>query len=96
MYVIEIVIHSTIFQSPPSQHLEARSNHSPILLMIVGVISFVCIHLVRGMVSSLHIMIVFAAMIKLLEYQPISDDVLCDLIMQSITLYDLPPMTSKH
>ena len=53
--------------------------------------------LMFGMVSYLHILAAFAVILHLLlEDVPISDDVLCEMVVQSIDDRNLPPLTGKH
>jgi len=53
-------------------------------------------HIFLGMVSCHHIMAAFAALVKLLDDQPIPDDIVCEMVMQAINKYNLLPLTGKQ
>ena len=66
--------------------------------MIMALMSFDCTHLLLGMVTYIHLLVVFAAIAPLLGDQTITGDVTYNykLILQGIVEHELPPLTGKQ
>jgi hypothetical protein len=66
--------------------------------MIMALMSFDCTHLLLGMVTYIHLLVVFAAIAPLLGDQPITGDVTYNykLILQGIVEHELPPLAGKQ
>jgi hypothetical protein len=66
--------------------------------MITALMPFDCTHLLLGIVSYIHLLVVLAAIALLLGDQPIPGDVTYNskLILQGIVEHNLPPLTGKQ
>jgi hypothetical protein len=62
----------------------------------MGYTEFDYTHLYLGMVSFIHLLVMFLMFIRLIASEPISDDVIRKLVMNAIREHNLALMVGKH
>lgn len=65
-HAFRIAICGKQYKSSSFLHAAFRINHLPIFIVIMGLMSFDCRHVLFGMVSYVHVLVAFAAIANML------------------------------